>query len=76
MTLLWIGNLAIIIFLSHSSYVEMVGCGRVSIAPVVAGLFYALKTRNKTLLWALQFYILTFGIYLIGTAIHLDSFIA
>lgn len=75
-TLLWLGNLALMIFLSRATYAELVSCGRISIAPVLAGLFYALKTRNRTLLWTLQFYTLTFGIYLLGTAIHLSSFIA
>lgn len=74
-TLLWLSNLALVVFLSHASYSELVSCGRVSIAAVLAGLLYATKTRNKPLLYALQFYALTFLIFLLGTAIHLDSFI-
>lgn len=74
--LLWASNLGLLIFLSHFSYVELISCGRVGIPAVLAGLYYALKTRNKTLLWALQIYTLTFIIYLFGTLHHVDSFIA
>jgi Gpi18-like mannosyltransferase len=75
-TLIWATNLGLIVFMSHFSYIELISCGRVSIASVLAGLFYAGKTRNKNLLWTLQLYILTFAIYFVGTLIHLDSFIA
>ncbi|HEX4715199.1 MAG TPA: hypothetical protein VH164_09760 [Ktedonobacteraceae bacterium] len=76
LTLVWAANLGLMVFLSHSTYLELVSCGRVGIAVVLAGMLYALKTRNKTLLWALQIYTLTFIIYFFGTMAHLDSFIA
>ncbi len=76
MSLIWSANLVLIIFMSHSTYVELISSGRVGIAPVLAGILYAAKTRNKTLLWALQFYAFTFIIYFLGTLIHLDSFLA
>jgi hypothetical protein len=75
-TLVWAANLALLVFLSHSSYVELVSCGRASIMAVLAGVFYALYTRNKTLFWALQIYACTFVLYFAGTLLHLDSFIA
>lgn len=74
--LLWASNLGLLVFLSHFSYIELVSCGRVGIPAVLAGLYYAVKARNRTLLWALQIYALTFAIYLFGTLHHLDSFIA
>lgn len=75
MTLMWASNLVLITFMSHSSYNDLVSAGRLSIAPVLAGIFYALKMRNKVLLWALQFYALTFLVYLLAIAIHLNSFL-
>jgi hypothetical protein len=75
-TLVWAASLGLLVFLSHSSYNELVSCGRLSIVAVLAGVLYALKTRNKTLLWALQIYALTFIVYFFGTLLHLDSFLA
>lgn len=75
-TLLWAANLALLVFLSRFSYIELVSCGRAGIAAVLAGVLYALHTRNKTLLWALQIYACTFLLYFAGTLLHLDSFIA
>lgn len=76
MTLIWATNLGIMIFLSHFSYIELISCGRVGITAVLAGIIYALHTRNKTLLWALQIYTLTLVIYFFGTLTHLPSFIS
>ncbi|HEX7734215.1 MAG TPA: hypothetical protein VF458_05120 [Ktedonobacteraceae bacterium] len=75
-TLVWAANLALLVFLSHSSYVDLVSCGRASIMAVLAGVFYALYTRNRRLFWALQIYACTFVLYFAGTLLHLDSFIA
>jgi uncharacterized membrane protein len=75
-TLVWLTNLGVLVFLSHASYIELISCGRVGIAAVLAGVLYGLKTRNRTLLWALQIYACTFIVYFIGTLLHLDSFIA
>ncbi len=75
-TLVWAASLGLLVFLSHSSYIELVSCGRASILAVLAGVLYALKTRNKTLLWSLQFYACTFIVYFIGTWLRLDSFLA
>jgi len=76
MTLVWAANLGMMVLLSHSTYAELVSCGRVSIVAILAGVLYGVKTRNKTLLWALQIYVCTFVVYFIGTLLHLDSFIA
>ncbi len=75
-TLVWAANLGILVFLSHSSYIELVSCGRAGITVVLAAIIYALHTRNKTLLLALQIYTLTFIVYFIGLLLHLDSFLA
>lgn len=75
MTPVWAANLALLVFLSHSSCAELISCGRVSITVVLAGLLYALQARRKTLLWAYQIYILTFIVYFVGTLLHFDSFL-
>jgi hypothetical protein len=74
--LLWAANLGLMIFLSHFSYIELISAGRPASLAVLAAMFYAMKTRNRTLLWALQFSLVTLLIYLIGVYLHLDSFIA
>lgn len=76
LTLVWATNLAMLVFLSHASYIELVSCGRISLSVVLAGVLYGVKSRRKTLLWALQIYACTFAVYFIGTLLHLDSFIA
>jgi hypothetical protein len=76
LTLVWAANLAMMVFLSHATYAELVSCGRVSLPVILAGVLYGVKTRRKSLLWALQMYACTFLIYFIGTLLHLDSFIA
>lgn len=76
MTLVWTANLGLLVFLSHSSYIELVSCGRVAIAAVLAGILYGQQTRNKKVLWVLQISACTFIVYFIGTLIHLDSFLA
>lgn len=67
--LIWLFNLALVIYMSPLSYVELVSAGRLSIGLVLAGCFHGLQTRNKTILWASQFYVLTFPGYAIGILI-------
>jgi len=76
MALIWAMNLGMLMFLSRFSYIEMVSAGRISIVVVLAGMVYATQTRNRTLLWCLQIYALTFLVYFLGTLVHLDSFLA
>jgi hypothetical protein len=64
--LIWLFNLALVIYMSPLSYVELVSAGRLSTGLVLAVLFHGLYTRNKTVLWACQVYVLTFPLYVIG----------
>jgi hypothetical protein len=64
--LIWLFNLALVICMSPLSYVELVSAGRLSTGLVLAMLFHGLRTRNKTVLWACQIYVLTFPYYVIG----------
>jgi hypothetical protein len=75
-TLIWATNLALMVFLSRFSYLELISSGRVAVGAVLAGMLYARKTKNKALLWTLQMYTLTFLVYFLGTLAHLDSFLA
>jgi hypothetical protein len=75
-TLIWTANLALMVFLSRFSYLELISSGRVAVGAVLAGILYARKTKNKALLWTLQMYTLTFLAYFLGTLAHLDSFLA
>jgi len=61
--LIWLLNLVLVICMSHLSYVELVSAGRLSTGLVLAMLFHGLYTRNTTLLWACQIYVLTFAYY-------------
>jgi hypothetical protein len=64
--LIWLFNLVLVISMSPLSYVELVSAGRLSTGLVLAMLFHGLYTRNKTVLWACQIYVLTFPLYVIG----------
>ena len=70
-----LANLVLITFMSHSSYSDLVSSGRVAIGLVLVGLLYGISTRNKIVLWASQFYALTFLIYTAGILLHVASFI-
>lgn len=61
--LIWLLNLVLVICMSRLSYVELVSAGRLSTGLVLAMLFHGLYTRNTTLLWACQIYVLTFAYY-------------
>jgi hypothetical protein len=64
--LIWLFNLVLVIYMSPLSYSELVSSGRLSTGIVLAMLFHGLYTRNKTVLWACQIYVLTFPYYAIG----------
>ncbi len=64
--LIWLFNLVLVMTMSPLSYVELVSSGRLSTGLVLAMLFHGLRTRNKTVLWACQIYVLTFPYYVIG----------
>ncbi len=75
MFFIWLANLLMIILMSHYSYIELISCGRVTIALVLAGLLYGITARNRVILWAMQFYTLTFVVFLVGVLLHVQSFI-
>ncbi len=71
-----LANLLMITLMSHSSYDELVSCGRIATGVVLAVLLYGLTTRQKWLLWCAQFYTITFLFFVVGTLLHWPSFIA
>ncbi len=71
-----LANLLMITLMSHSSYDELVSCGRIATGVVLAVLLYGLTTRQKWLLWCAQFYTVTLLFFVVGTLLHWPSFIA
>lgn len=71
----WLANLYTIVFLSHSSYTDLISCGRIAGCVVVAGLGYGIVTRNKLILWCMQYYVFTFFIFFACIWLHVDSVI-
>jgi len=69
-------NLLMITLMSRHSYDELISCGRIATGLVLAVLLYAIFTRNKWALWGAQFYTFTFLIVVVGTLLHIPSFIA
>ncbi len=61
--MIWVLNLALVTFMAPDSYREFVSSGRLSTGLVLATLLYGWHTRNKVVLWASQFYTLTFVFY-------------
>ncbi len=76
MYLILLANLLMITLMSRSSYEELISSGRIATGLVLAVLFYGIGTRNKWVLWGAQFYTFTFLVYVVGTLMHLPSFIA
>lgn len=71
-----LANLALITFMSHSSYNDLVSSGRIATGLVLAVLLYGISTNNKFVLWASQFYTLTFPVYIAAILLHVPSFLA
>lgn len=71
-----LANLVMITFMSHYSYEELISCGRIATGLMLSVLLYGVTTKDKRVLWASQFYTLTFLVYVAGTLMHLPSFIA
>lgn len=71
-----LANLVLITFMSRFSYEDLVSSGRIATGLVLAVLLYGTVTQNKRVLWAAQFYTLTFAVYVIGTLLHIPSFLA
>jgi hypothetical protein len=65
----WILNLALVTFMSRTSYAEFVSAGRISIGLVLATLLYGWETQNRRLLWASQYYSITFPFYALGSLV-------
>jgi len=74
--LILLANLLMITLMNHHSFDELISCGRIATGLVLVVMLYGLTTRNKYVLWATQFYTLTFAVYVVGTLLHLPSFIA
>jgi hypothetical protein len=71
----WAANLALVIFLSRFSYLELIGCGRIATGLVLAGLAYGAITHEQRILVALQVYTATFVIYCAGVVLAVRSLI-
>jgi hypothetical protein len=72
---IWLANLYTIVFLNHSSYIDLISSGRIASCVVVAGLFYGIVTRNKIVLWCMQYYAFTFFIIFLCIYLRVDSVI-
>lgn len=71
-----LANLVLITFMSHSSFMDLVSCGRIATGLVLSVLVYALSIKDRRVLWIAQFYTLTFLIYIVGTSLRWPSFLA
>lgn len=71
-----LANLTMITLMNHHSYDELISCGRIATGLVLAVLLYGMLTRKKYVLWGAQFYTLTCIVFVVGTLLHLPSFIA
>jgi hypothetical protein len=71
-----LANLVMITFMSHSSFEELISCGRIATGLVLSVLLYGITTKDKRVLWASQFYTFTFLVFVVGTLLHWPSFIA
>jgi hypothetical protein len=69
----WIGNLAVLTFMSHNVYIDLISCGRVSIGLALAGVAYGAIAYRRPVLIACQVYALTFPIYLLGVFLGANS---
>ena len=74
--LILIANLLMITLMNRHSFDELISCGRIATGLVLVVVLYGMTTRNKYVLWAAQFYTLTFAVYVVGTLLHLPTFIA
>lgn len=74
--LILLANLLMITLMSHSSYEELISCGRIATGLVLVVLLYGISSRQKWILWGAQFYTCTFLIYFVGTLLHWPSFLA
>ena len=72
---IWLVNLYMIVFLSRASYPDVIACGRIAGCVVVAGLLYGIVTRNKIMLWCMQYYVFTFVVFFICVWLHVNSVI-
>ncbi len=71
-----LANLALITLMSRSSYFDLISSGRIAVGLVLAVVLYGISTRNKFVLWASQFYTLTFPVYIAAILLHVPSFLA
>jgi hypothetical protein len=72
---IWLANLYMVVFLSRDSYTDLIACGRIAGCVVVTGVFYGIVTRNKIVLWCMQYYVFTFAVFFVCVWLHVDSVI-
>jgi hypothetical protein len=63
---IWVLNLILVTFMSATSYEDYVSCGRISTTLILATLLYAWSNKDRWLLRASQYYLLTVPLYVIG----------
>jgi hypothetical protein len=73
--LILLANLLVVTFLSRDSSNDLISCGRIATGLVLAGMLYAITTKNKYMLWFLQCYSITFLIFAVGIFLHVKSFL-
>ncbi len=71
----WLANIAMITFLSHYSYMELISSSRVATGVVLGLIAYGAISKRKPLLIVAQMYACTFPIYLMGVLLGIDSLI-
>ena len=72
---IWLANLWMIVYLSRFSFLELISCGRIASPLMLAGIFYGLTMKSKVTLWGLQYYAVTFCVFLAGIFVAASSFI-
>jgi hypothetical protein len=71
----WGLNLAVVTFLSHYSYLELVSSGRIATAAILSALAYGALVQDRRILLTMQYHVLTCPIYLAGVWIGIRSLI-
>jgi hypothetical protein len=72
---IWFANLYTVVFLNHYSYLDLISCGRIASSVVVAGLLYGVVTRNRLIVWCMQYYTLTFVLFVVCVGLGVSSVI-
>jgi hypothetical protein len=70
---IWLANLYTVVFLNHYSYLDLISCGRIASSVVVAGLLYGVVTRNRLIVWCMQYYALMFVLFVVCVGLGVSS---